>query len=185
MKNNYSKTINTNEFGPVLFEKSKRAKHINISVRPPNQIRVAVPKSVSLAEAIEFTKIKENWIKNTIRTLNFRTVEQKRLLSPNKISGKQFLVNRLNELADEYGFICNKTSIRNQKTRWGSCSIKNNISLNIQLLRLPDQLIDYVILHELVHTVVKNHSIQFWNTLDIYVDNAKKIDKRLKQYYIA
>ena len=52
-------------------------------------------------------------------------------------------------------------------------------------MRLSNSLIDYVILHELVHTVVKNHSTLFWNTLDIYVDNAKEIDKILKQYYIA
>ena len=101
------------------------------------------------------------------------------------INGSQFLINRINELADKYGLIFNKVSIRNQKTRWGSCSIKNNISLNIQLMRLSNSLIDYVILHELVHTVVKNHSILFWKTLDIYVNDAKKIDNRLKQYYIA
>ena len=52
-------------------------------------------------------------------------------------------------------------------------------------MRLSNSLIDYVILHELVHTVVKNDSILFWNTLDIYVNDAKKIDNRLKQYYIA
>ena len=148
-------------------------------------MRVAVPKLVSLVKAIEFTKKKETWINKTIIKLSLRYNKQKRLPAINVISGSQFLINRINELADKYGFIFNKVSIRNQKTRWGSCSIKNNISLNIQLMRLSNSLIDYVILHELVHTVVKNHSILFWNTLDIYVNDAKKTDKRLKQYYIA
>ena len=148
-------------------------------------MKVAVPKRVSLVQAIEFTKKKETWINKTIIKLSHHFKEQKQLRAIDVISGNKFLINRINELADKYGFIFNKVSIRNQKTRWGSCSIKNNISLNIQLMRLSNSLIDYVILHELVHTVVKNHSILFWNTLDIYVDNAKKINKRLKQYYIA
>ena len=148
-------------------------------------MRVAIPKRVSLVQAIEFTKKKETWINKTIIKLTHRFKEQKQLPAIDVISGSQLLINRINELADKYGFIFNKVSIRNQKTRWGSCSIKNNISLNIQLMRLSNSLIDYVILHELVHTVVKNHSILFWNTLDIYVNDAKKIDNRLKQYYIA
>ena len=148
-------------------------------------MRVAIPKRVSLVQAIEFTKNKETWINKTIIKLTHRFKEQKQLPAIDVINGSQFLINRINELADKYGFIFNKVSIRNQKTRWGSCSIKNNISLNIQLMRLSNSLIDYVILHELVHTVVKNHSILFWNTLDIYVNDAKKIDNRLKQYYIA
>ena len=148
-------------------------------------MRVAIPKRVSLVQAIEFTKKKETWINKTIIKLTYRFKEQKQLPAIDVISGSTFLINRINELADKYGFIFNKVSIRNQKTRWGSCSIKNNISLNIQLMRLSNSLIDYVILHELVHTVVKNHSILFWNTLDIFVNDAKKIDSRLKQYYIA
>ena len=148
-------------------------------------MRVTIPKRVSLFQAIEFTKKKETWINKTIIKLTHCFKQQNKLPTIDEISGSQFLINRINELADKYGFIFNKVSIRNQKTRWGSCSIKNNISLNIQLMRLSNSLIDYVILHELVHTVVKNHSILYWNTLDIYVNDAKKIDNRLKQYYIA
>ena len=148
-------------------------------------MRVAIPKRVSLVQAIEFTKKKETWINKTIIKLTHRFKEQKQLPDIDVISGSQFLINRINELANKYGFIFKKVSIRNQKTRWGSCSKNNNISLNIQLMRLSNSLIDYVILHELVHTVVKNHSILFWNTLDIYVNDAKKTDNRLKQYHIA
>ena len=85
----------------------------------------------------------------------------------------------------KYGFIYKQVSIRNQKSRWGSCSINNNISLNIQLMGLPHKLIDYVLLHELVHTLVKNHSVLFWNTLNKYVRNAKNLDKDLKKYYLS
>ena len=167
LKNNQSIIIDIPNIGSICFETTKRAKHINISIKPPNKVRVAVPKQVSLSQAIEFTKKKETWINKTIIKLTHRFKEQKQLPAIDVISGSQFLINRINELADKYGFIFNKVSIRNQKTRWGSCSKNNNISLNIQLMRLSNSLIDYVILHELVHTIVKNHSILFWNTLCI------------------
>ena len=61
---------------------------------------------------------------------------------------------------------------------------KNNINLNIQILRLPKPLMDYVILHELVHTIVKNQSEIFWNTLESFVTNSKILDKQLKKYYL-
>jgi len=91
-------------------------------------------------------------------------------------------MSRLNNLTKKNGFTYNRVFIRNQKTRWGSCSSKNNINLNVKLIRLPDELIDYVILHELVHTGIKNHSKAFWTELDRLVGNAKKMQSRLKEY---
>ena len=84
----------------------------------------------------------------------------------------------MRELAKIYGFKYAKASIRNQKTKWGSCSAKNNISLNINLVRLPDELRDYVILHELVHTRHKNHSNRFWETLDTVTGGCSKALRR-------
>ena len=74
--------------------------------------------------------------------------------------------------------------IKNAKTRWGSCSSINNINLNLHLMRLSDELIDYVILHELVHTKIKNHQKEFWDLLNIVSGDAKGLDRELKKYYI-
>ena len=123
--------------------------------------------------------------KKTISKIKYRAKEQKPLQHIDELSSREFLINRIAELADKYGFIYKQLSIRNQKTRWGSCSINNNISLNIQLMGLPHKLINYVLLHELVHTLVKNHSVLFWNTLNKYVRNAKNLDKDLKKYYLT
>ena len=97
-------------------------------------------------------------------------------------AARQLLVDRLDSLARKYGFTYNRVFIRNQKTRWGSCSTKNNINLNVNLVRLPAELIDYTILHELVHTRVKNHSQKFWAQMDRLLGDAKKIDKKLRAY---
>jgi len=100
----------------------------------------------------------------------------------NRSKARMILVDRLNELAHANGFEYGRVFVRSQKTLWGSCSGKNNISLNINLLRLPDDLRDYVILHELVHTRIKNHSRTFWAELEKYVGEAKKKRSQLKKW---
>ena len=99
-----------------------------------------------------------------------------------RIEAKYYLPKRVDELAKKHNFSYQKLAIKNTKTRWGSCSYNNNINLSLHLMRLKEELIDYVILHELVHTKVKNHSIEFWTTLDIHCSNSKKLDKELKNY---
>jgi predicted metal-dependent hydrolase len=99
-----------------------------------------------------------------------------------RFQAKKVLTYRVFELATEYGFSYNKVFIKNLKSKWGSCSSVNNINLNLFLMNIPDYLTDYVILHELVHTKVKNHSAEFWDMLNKYVPDAKKVDKELKNY---
>ena len=70
---------------------------------------------------------------------------------------KEYLPKRVSDLANIHKFEFNKVSVKNSKTRWGSCSFDNSINLSLHLMRLPDHLVDYVILHELVHTKIKNH----------------------------
>lgn len=99
-----------------------------------------------------------------------------------RIEAKYYLPCRVNDLASKYNFHFSRLSIKNAKTRWGSCSSQNNINLNLQLMRLPDCLIDYVILHELVHTVEKNHKKSFWNLLERVMPGAIQFDKELNKY---
>lgn len=179
-----SKIIQFPNIGPVLFEHSQRAKNINISVKPPSLVRVAIPRDVSFNKAANFVITKKIWIINALRKVSLSFEKRKKLKPINKEYAKEYLVKRLEELAIKNGFIYNKVAIRNQKTRWGSCSKNNNISLNMQLMNLPVELIDYVILHELVHTKVKNHSKFFWNTLENYIFNAREKNRALKKYII-
>jgi len=102
-----------------------------------------------------------------------------------KLEAKQYLPAKIKRLAEEFAFDYNNLTLKNIKSRWGSCSRKNNINLSIHLMRLPDHLIDYVILHELVHTVHHNHSKRFWAMLDKITGGAKILDKELKKYHIA
>lgn len=93
-----------------------------------------------------------------------------------------FLVRRVNELAAMHSFTVRNIRIKNLKSRWGSCSSNNNINLNLHLMSLPDHLIDYVILHELVHTRIRNHSRDFWMELDKYMTGSKQLAKEMRNY---
>ncbi len=96
----------------------------------------------------------------------------------------EYLPERLKQLSVNAQLPFNQVAIKNMKSRWGSCTGRNNINLTVHLMRLPEHLIDYVLMHELVHTVVKNHSRKYWQTLEYYYKNAKIYDKELKKFRI-
>ena len=180
-----SKIIEIERIGPVLFERSNRAKHLNISVKASAKVRVAVPKGISFEKAKYFTHSKIGWIYKHLLKIQLKPKIHLFDKPVDKQVAKEFLEGRIKELSDKFGCVYNKVTIRNQKTRWGSCSGKNNINLNMQLMNIPNHLIDYVILHELVHTKIKNHSPIFWGSLNRYVGNAKVVDKELKEYRLS
>lgn len=137
-----------------------------------------------MKKAIEFVRLKKGWIQKHLAIIeqieNRKKASGIHLQTIDKAETVKKLTDRLYYLAREHRFTCNKLTIRAQKTRWGSCSPQNNINLNIKLVLLSEALIGYVILHELVHTRIHNHSKKFWAELDEYVKNSKTVSKRLK-----
>jgi len=183
-----SKVIFIPGVGPVLLEKSSRAKRLNITVRPFKGIRVAIPRGVSFERAEQAARTRTEWMKFHLDRMNkfevlCRTRSANRVAIDRKAAG-QILVTRLEVLARMHGYVFNRVSIRNQKTRWGSCSASNNISLNIKLTLLPDELRDFIILHELVHTRVKNHGEKFWAELLRVEPDARKLDRQMNEHSI-
>ncbi len=87
---------------------------------------------------------------------------------------------RVKEYAEIIGVSYGRITIRNQKTRWGSCSSKGNLNFNCQLMRLPEELRDYVIIHELCHRKEMNHSAKFWSEVEKYCPDYKALRKKLK-----
>jgi predicted metal-dependent hydrolase len=184
---NEANNIEIDGIGPVLFEHSSRARRIIISVHPQKGVRVAIPRFSSLTSALEFVRLKKPWVlKHLDKYKQYRaknTLAAKPLTATEKTAAKKEITTRLEQLAKKYGFTYNRVFIRNQKTRWGSCSSKNNISLNVKLMLLPERFINYVILHELVHMKVHNHSKRFWAELDKYVANSKALATELRKKY--
>jgi len=94
---------------------------------------------------------------------------------------RTYLKLRLDKLSHEFNLPYNRLTIRAQKTRWGSCSSKKNINLNYRLLFIEKNLLDYILLHELVHTVHMNHSKAFWLYFESLMPDARKRDKQVNQ----
>ncbi|MFC2052082.1 M48 family metallopeptidase [Chloroflexota bacterium] len=178
-------TVEINGIGSVLFERSKRARRVIIAIKPFREVRVAVPYRVSFNKAEEVVHSKIDWIKMQLEKMKQYEQEYNFTSGVNnnidKTQAKSMLIGRLKYLAEKHGFTYNRVFIRNQRTRWGSCSSKNNISLNMKLIRLPDELVDYVILHELTHTHKKDHGKAFWTEMDKLVGDGKKMSSRLKK----
>tara|TARA_B110000116_G_scaffold98041_1_gene85330 strand:+ start:60 stop:635 length:576 start_codon:yes stop_codon:yes gene_type:complete len=181
-KKQISKIIKVPLLGDVLLEKSKRAKRLCLTVKSDSTIRLAVPLQVTFKDSEHFLFSKISWIKKQLNKIS-KNKEGMIYLSPIDVKYARLpLEKRIVYLAGQHNFKFKKLFIKNQKTRWGSCSSKNNINLNAKLLHLPDKLVDYVIMHELVHTQVKNHSKEFWLMLTSYFPDTKECDRELKKY---
>jgi predicted metal-dependent hydrolase len=180
-----SKTINIKGVGPVLFERSTRARRLNISVKPFRGVRVALPRGVSFGIAEQTVYEKMVWIQKHLPKMKRIEKEcggvSKKAVGIDVKQAREILIAKLDELATRHGFTYNRVFIRNQKTRWGSCSSKNNINLNLKLILLPEELRDFVILHELVHTKLKRHDTKFWAELVKIEPNTRALASRLAQ----
>jgi predicted metal-dependent hydrolase len=175
--------------GEVLFERSRWARNLRLTVRPFKGVRVAIPRGSSLNKAIDFARSRRGWIQKQQSRMKIYEQASRELdaatANIDRHAAKKILTERLAILAERHGFSYNRVFIRRQKTRWGSCSAANNISLNIRLITLPEELLDYVLLHELAHTRIKNHRPVFWAEMDRLVGNGREKAARLRRYGAA
>ena len=99
-----------------------------------------------------------------------------------RYEAKRYLPGRIRELAVQFGYSFKALTIKNNRTNWGSCSSLKNINLNLHLMRLPDRLIDFIVVHELVHTKIANHGQGFKDTLKSHFPDAAVLDKEIKKF---
>lgn len=111
-----------------------------------------------------------------------QTATQKAALRALKAESAKMLQIRLDELAEKHGYTFRSLAVKRLTGRWGSCDQDKNIVLNIYLMQVPWDLIDYVIMHELAHTRVMQHGRPFWDEMERHVPDAKHLRKRLSNY---
>ena len=102
---------------------------------------------------------------------------------PEALSKITRIIGEINN-AHSNTFTYNRISVRNQKTRWGSCSSKNNLNFNYKVVFLPDNLTRYLIIHELCHLKYLNHSKEYWGLVKSIFPGYKKVQKELKTFKV-
>lgn len=174
------KVISDLILGNIVFRKKAGCRRISIRVHPVKGVSVSVPFLVPYAAAEAFFRLKRSRIidiaakqKSQCAGMPEATPE---LISGLRLRAKAELPARLAELASHYGFQYNRVAIKHNSTNWGSCSAKNNINLNLNLVRLPRVLSDYVMIHELCHLRHHDHGQAFHLLLEhLCTDNVLRL----------
>ena len=149
----------------VRFVRVRRARRYVLRLNREGVLRVAVPPFGTLAEAEAFVRSQSAWIaRQRLRALAAAAAQpQAEEVSQLKTRAARELPARLLDLAARHGFTVSRVTVRQQRTLWGSCSRRQaSISLNWRLVRMPDDVRDYILLHELAHLHHPNHSTAFW-----------------------
>jgi predicted metal-dependent hydrolase len=174
--------------GPVLFEKTRRARRISLTVRSSRGVRVAVPWRVSFEAARRVALSKLAWIRRAqARVERARRCREAVAAAEglDRRDARDLLAVRLEALARAHGYSPGPLSVRRQGTLWGSASRTGRIQLNALLAVVPPDLADYVILHELVHTRVRGHGRGFWGELERCMPDARRRQARLREFSLA
>lgn len=168
------------DIGEVVFRKSTRSRSISIRVHPVKGVSVSVPYIVPYSAAVAFFHLRRSWVLETIEKQKKRikdvVLPDTQLIESLRRQAKAELPVRLAELAERYGFTYNRVTIKHNVSNWGSCSSKGNINLNLNIVRLPQVLQDYILLHELCHLRHQNHGHAFHLLLEhVLTDNILKL----------
>jgi predicted metal-dependent hydrolase len=169
--------------------KSNR-KTIAIEVRQDLRVIVRAPKRASNREIMKFVEQKQDWIAKHLAYMQIRYEETRRAkekqftdddIRKMKDEAKRVIPDRVKYYAGIMGVTFGKITIKNQKTRWGSCSSKGNLNFNCLLMLTPDKVRDYVVIHELCHLKQMNHSKMFWAEVEKVMPDYKVYRQWLSQ----
>ena len=180
------KTYNDPDIGEVILRKGRGYKRITLRVSVRHGVTVSMPWFVPYREGLAMFLAKKDWVLETIERQKKRFKEEPVPTSEEveamRLEAKRILPQRLAELAGKYSFEYNQVRIKHNVSNWGSCSRKGNINLNLNLVRVPEDLRDYVILHELCHLRHPNHGPDFHALLESLCPGHRAKEKELRRY---
>lgn len=168
--------------------RSKR-KTLAIEIKPDATVLVRAPYFMKDAEIHQIVKEKERWITENLEKVRERQQKKEEIPKLTMDEVKQLADRALKVIPEKvkyYAGIMNVRyggiTIRNQKTRWGSCSGKGNLNFNCLLMLVPEEVIDYVVVHELCHLIEMNHSKAFWQQVERVMPDYEKYRQWLKDH---
>jgi len=165
---------------------SARARCLRITIHPSGELSATLPRGMNFEKLENFLRQKANWI---LRKIKLAQKRKPSILFPKsnrreyvkyKNQALKLAKLKIEELNRTYNFQYRRISIRNQKTRWGSCSRKGNLNFNYKIVHLSKKYLSYIIVHELCHLKEFNHSERFWNLVAETIPDYKEIRKEFK-----
>jgi predicted metal-dependent hydrolase len=170
------------------LKRHPRSKGVRLSVSGECALTVTAPRWVPNYFIERAVKEKEDWILQTFAHFAGKippsrlNLNRGALYEKHKEEARGLVVRRLEHFNRFYGLSWNKISIRDQKTRWGSCSKKKNLNFHYKLALVPASLADYVVVHELCHLKEFNHSKKFWELVALAIPDHQARRKELREY---
>ena len=167
------------------LKKSRRARHMRLSVASDGDVRVSVPWFVSAHLADSFLRQKAEWLLEHIN--DFKNKKPRAMPAATRADylkykelAREIAEKKLRHFNTEYGYAWKKIAIRNTKTRWGSCSAAGNLNFSYRIIYLPEHLCDYIVVHELCHLGQFNHSAKFWALVAQAVPDFRERRREIK-----
>ena len=165
-------------------------KSLGLEVRDANTVLARIPTRVSDRELKAFVENHRSWILQKTEVMAEREEKRKSTPAPppellsktDRMKIQLKIGKRVRHYCEAMGVTVGYVTVKNQKTRWGSCSAKGNVNFNYQLAFLPDELLDYVVIHELAHRRHMNHSRAFWAEVEKYCPDYLERREQLKEY---
>lgn len=175
-----------NEKIEYTLRKHRQAKRLKLAIYCDGNFVVTVPWRMSLWNVDQFIREHADWVLEKMKAM--KKIGKNNLFARNdreeylelKERARQLVHNRLEKFNKVYNFTYKGVAIRNQKTRWGSCSSKGNLNFNYKIALLPPRHADYIIVHELCHLKEFNHSKRFWNLVAKTIPEYEKIVAQLR-----
>ncbi len=176
----------------ILVKRSEnRKKSIGLEITKEGAVVVRAPKWASNADINRVLSEKKEWIETSIRKVRFQNEIRKNKPPVEKLT-KQELENlgdkalevipqKVKFYAEKIGVTYGRITIRNQHTRWGSCSAKGNLNFNVLLMLMPEEVMDYIVVHELCHRIEMNHSPRFYAEVAKILPGYKAAERWVKE----
>lgn len=162
----------------------KPVKYLRLKIKSNTLIEIVAPSAMPKSVIDEFVVAKQKWINKKLLNFKGKLDFGGSYEKVEKAKAKEYLATRISFWSAKLNLPFNKLTLRSQKTRWGSCSSKGNISLNHKIFLLPENISDYVIIHELCHTRIMSHSKMFWDLVAKFYPNYNEAKKYLRGFVL-
>lgn len=171
----------------LQIRRRRGLKRLTLRVGKGGVVSVSAPMRLSVSFIEKFVQEHDEWINDAKKKIFEREKsETEKIKFPSfessKARAKKLLLERTRYWANWYGVEFERLSIKRASTRWGSCSTKGNINLHYKLYFLPEELREYVVVHEICHLLHMNHSRAFWKEVERAVPNWRLIKRKMKAY---